>query len=244
MRRDTHAGDRRGEQPDTCPDDSLAEYLSRFVTEERLARILQVLSERTRYLTVVLEDIYQPHNASAVLRTCDAFGIQDVHVIENRNTYEINRNVELGTAQWLTLRRYRDAASNTETAVSELRAAGYRIVATSPHARQQSLEQFDLDAGPAAILFGTEKEGLSQTALSLADELVSIPMYGFVESFNISVSAALVLHQLTGRLRESGIDYSLSPRERAELYLHWLRGSISRVDALEREYRDREAGGG
>jgi tRNA (guanosine-2'-O-)-methyltransferase len=173
-------------------DPGLADYLSRFVTPDRLERFGEVLAERTRYITVAVEDIYQPHNASAVLRTCDAFGIQDVHIIENRNIYRLNPSVELGTAQWLTLHRHRGPENNTEAAINHLRSTGYRIVATSPHARQQELEALDLNAGPVAVLFGTEKEGLSETALSLADEYVAIPMYGFVESFNISVSAALV----------------------------------------------------
>ena len=216
----------------------LADYLSRFVTPDRLQRFAEVLAERTRYVTVAVEDIYQPHNASAVLRTCDAFGIQDVHIIENRNTYRLNPSVELGTAQWLTLHRHRGPGDNTEAAVNDLRSAGYRIVATSPHARQQEIENLDLAAGPVAVLFGTEKEGLTETALSMADEYVAIPMYGFVESFNISVSAALVLYRLSRQLRSSGIDYHLTDQERNVLTLRWLRASISRVEALERSYRE------
>ncbi|MFW5690007.1 MAG: TrmH family RNA methyltransferase [Spirochaetota bacterium] len=216
--------------------EALTDYLSSFVTPERLARMHEVLAERTRYLTVVVEDIYQPHNASAVLRTCDCFGVQDVHIVENRNRYRLNPGVELGTAQWLTLHRYRGEGDNTPAAIEALRAAGYRIVATTPHTDQVELERFDLEAGPAALLFGNELDGLSPTALEAADEHLAIPMYGFVESFNISVSAAIVLHHLTHVLRTSDHDYRLGDDERREVLLAWLRSSIGRVEALEREF--------
>lgn len=221
-------------------------YLSGFVTPERLAGMRRVLAERTRYLSVVIEDIYQPHNASAVLRTCDCFGIQDVHIVENRNAYRLNPGVELGTAQWLTLHRYKGEPNNTPAAIDQLRSAGYRIVATTPHTRQRSLDDFDLDAGPVALLFGNEPDGLSEIALDLADEHLVIPMVGFVESFNVSVSAAIILHTLSGKLRTSGIAYHISPEEIDELLLHWLRKSISRAEVLEREFhaRDGKTSGG
>ena len=220
-------------------DGNLISYLSGFVTPERLARMEAVLLERTRYLTVAVEDIYQPHNASAVLRTCDCFGIQDVHIIENRNEYRVNPGVELGTAQWLTLHRYQGEPTNTPRAIEGLRAAGYRIVATTPHTDQRSLDEFNLDSGPAALLFGTEMEGLSEAALDLADEHLVIPMVGFVESFNISVSAAIILHALSARLRASRIEYHLAADEKESILLAWLRSSINRVESLEREYRTR-----
>ena len=220
-------------------DQDLIGYLSEFVTDERLGTMHRVLEERTRYLSVVMEDIYQPHNASAVLRTCDCFGIQDVHIVENRNAYRLNPGVELGTAQWLSLHRYRGEPSNTPAAIDTLRSAGYRIVATTPHTEGCSLDDFNLDAGPVALLFGNELEGLSEAAFTLADEHLVIPMVGFVESFNISVSAAIILHTLSSRLRSSGIAYHISPEEREVILLHWLRSSIGRVEALEREYHAR-----
>ncbi len=219
-----------------APIDELVAYLARFVTEERLARMRRVLDERTRYLTVVVEDVYQPHNASAVLRTCDCFGIQDVHIVENRNQYRLNPGVELGTAQWLTLHRYGSNEHNTRDALRRLRESGYRIVATSPHTHEVSLDRFDLEAGPAALLFGNELDGLSCEAMQTADEHLVIPMYGFVESFNISVSAAIVLHRLSSRLRSSDIAYRLSPDDRIRVMLGWLRSSVGRAEALEREF--------
>ena len=219
--------------------ESLIDYFTRFITPERRAAMDRVLAERTRYLTVAVEDVYQPHNASAVLRTCDGLGVQDVHIIENRNAYRLNPGVELGSAQWLTLHRYRGGEDNTAAAIEALRGAGYRIVATSPHTRRTSPGEIDLAAGPVALLFGNELEGLSKQTLDLADEYVAIPMYGFVESFNISVSAAVVLYHLTTRLRSAGIDYHITEDERREILLTWLRRSIGRSEALEREFHAR-----
>jgi tRNA (guanosine-2'-O-)-methyltransferase len=205
-----------------------------------------VLAERTRYVTVAIEDIFQPHNASAVLRTCDCFGVQDIHIIENRNTYRLNPGVELGTAQWLSLHRYNEASQNTPLAIDHLRASGYRVVATTPHTNQTALPEFSLEAGPVALLFGTEMHGLSETALELADEHVVIPMYGFVESFNISVSAAIILSHLSDRLRASqaAIDYHLTQEEQESLYLDWLRASITRVELVERRFEQGDTADG
>lgn len=221
---------------DTTDESEILEYLSGFLTPARHEKMHRVLSERTRYLCVVVEDIYQPHNASAVLRTCDCFGIQDVHIIENRNTYRVNPGVELGTAQWLSLTYYRGGTNNTPEAIDRIRDLGYRIVATTPHTDQVSADRFDLHAGPAALLFGNEPDGLSETALEMADEHMVIPMVGFVESFNISVSAAIILHELTGRLRGSTIPYTLDAATKRAILLQWVRGSVGRSEALEKEY--------
>ncbi|MCK4543523.1 MAG: TrmH family RNA methyltransferase, partial [Spirochaetales bacterium] len=110
----------------------LINYLIGFITPERHARMQAVLAKRTRYLTVVLEDLYQAHNASAVLRSCDGFGVQDVHIVEGRNSFRVNEEIALGTAQWLTLHRYKGRQNNSREAVKTLRKQGYRIVATSP----------------------------------------------------------------------------------------------------------------
>ena len=242
------------ENSSRAPDPELLAYLQRFVTEKRLERMNAVLDQRTRYLTVVLEDIFQPHNASAVLRSCDAFGIQDVHIIENRNAYRLNPDIELGTSQWLTLQKYRAklaeppdaltredrespaAAANSLRTLVGLRDRGYRIAATVPRADGYRLSELPLEGGPIALVFGTELTGLSRTALDFADLAVAIPMHGFVESFNISVSAALCLYDLSTRLRESQIPWRITQEERQTILYRWLKTSIKKADALEREF--------
>lgn len=220
-------------------DRALLEFLSEMVNEKRLALLEKVLKKRTRYLTVVLEDIYQPHNASAVLRTCDSLGIQDIHVIENRNKYEINPDVELGSAQWLNISKHNKQTNNTAEAISSLKDQGYRIVATTPHTDDVSLPDFNIAKGKAAILFGTEMKGLSSIATEMADEFLRIPMNGFAESFNISVSAAIILYTLRSGLDNSGIKWELSKEERELIHFQWIKNSVKNSKIIERDFKKR-----
>jgi tRNA (guanosine-2'-O-)-methyltransferase len=213
--------------------ESLINHLSQFVTPQRFEKMQSVIAARTRYITVALEDIYQPHNASAVLRSCDGFGVQDAYIIEGRNRFKPNKGIELGTSQWLSLHRFKTSGTSTAAAVEELRSKGYRIVATSPQGSNVELESFDLKKGPAAFFFGNELDGLTAGMKVAADEFVKIPMFGFVESFNISVSCALVLHHLTHQLRQQQINWQLSADEQQELLLAWLRKSIKNWRTIE-----------
>lgn len=203
--------------------------LSGFITERRMELFKRVLAYRTRYITVVLEDIYQPHNASAVLRSCECFGIQDVHIIENRNPYRINPDVVMGASKWLSLKKYRGKEFNTPEAVSGLRKKGYRIVATSARQGALPLESFDIRKGRFALFFGTELTGLTDAVLGQADETIRIPMFGFTDSFNISVSAAVILHHLTLQLHHSGLEWSLSETEKDRIMISWLQKSIKHL---------------
>ena len=213
----------------------LLSHLSAFLTDERKVRFEKIVQYRSKHITVVLEDIYQPHNASAVLRTCDLTGILDVHIIENKNQYEVNPEVALGSSKWLNLNTYNKQDNNTLSAFQELRSDGYKIIATTPHRNSQSLVDIDLTE-KTAIVFGTELTGLSDLAINNADEFLYIPMYGFTESYNISVSAALVLFTLTERMRKEGVGWQLSETERLQTLLDWTRRSISKVEVIEKRF--------
>jgi len=214
----------------------LIAHMSEFVTEKRLTLFRQVLAERTRYITVLLEDIYQSQNASAVLRTCDCTGVQDVHIVEELNEYEINRDVALGSDQWLSLHYYQEGENKIIGAIKSLKKQGYRIVATSPHKGGVTPDNFDLKKGKAALMFGTELNGLSNRALELADEYLQIPMAGFTESYNISVSAAISLYTLRKRLELSSLQWRLGEDEQNELLLNWLRNTIKMSDQVENKF--------
>lgn len=216
---------------------ALTDFLTPMVNENRLELIDKILELRTRYVTLVLEDIFQPHNASAVLRTCDCFGIQDVHIIENRNRYELNPEVERGAAQWLSLQRYSKLKNNTKEAIGSLKRAGYRIVATTPHKDDSDVQNFDLTTGKAAILLGTEMRGLSKEAMEMADEFIKIPMMGFTESFNISVSAAIILYELNYRLRNSDLPWKLEAEESELIKLQWIRNSVNNIHRIEKGFK-------
>ncbi len=214
----------------------LISYLSQFITTERYDLFNKIIDDRTRYMTVVLEDIFQPHNASAVLRSCDCFGVQDVHIIENENEYTVNPDVARGSSKWLNLYKYNKNENNTVSTINELKNKGYRIIATTPHKKDVNLEDFDIRAGKFALMFGSEGPGLSEIAMKNADEFLKIPMYGFTESFNISVSAALSLHHLILKLRESNINFKLKKLEQEVIVLEWLKRSIKDSENIIRNY--------
>jgi tRNA (guanosine-2'-O-)-methyltransferase len=233
--------------------EELIRHMSGFVTESRLDLFHRILSERTRYITVVLEDLYQSHNASAVMRTCDCTGIQDVHIVEEFNEYEVNVDIALGSNKWLTIHHYNGGADvnqglhnrkpdprggpHISGAVEALKKKGYRIVATSPHREGTTPETFDLEKGKAALLFGTELNGLTHQALELADEFIQIPMVGFTESYNISVSAAVILTRFRQRLEESSVEWRLSDEEKGPILLNWLRNTIRMAEQIENKFR-------
>jgi tRNA (guanosine-2'-O-)-methyltransferase len=210
-------------------------FLESFISENKSMLFDQILPQRSRYLTVVLEDIYQSQNASAVLRTCDCFGVQDVHIIENRNVYSVNDTVALGSSKWLNLIRYNQKKNNTLDCYAKLRSEGYKIIATTPHDDGQLLDDLNLSS-KAALVFGTELEGLSSLAIDKADDYVKIPMYGFTESYNISVSVAIILHTLTEKLRKLDLPWQLSEEEMTDIRLLWAGSVIKHPAKYEKEF--------
>lgn len=216
---------------------STIEYLKQFVSDDRNALFDRLIRHRTEYLTLVLEDLYQPHNISAVLRSCDCFGVQNVHVIERQYTFEDNSEISMGSRDWLTLHRYPQGPDNLAEAIRTLRGQGYRIIATTPHERDVMIDDLDLARGKMAFLLGTELTGLSAEALEMADEYVKVPIYGFTESYNVSVCAALLMYSVVQRLHCSGIPWQLSGTSRDRVLFAWYRNAVKSVDRiLERYY--------
>lgn len=209
----------------------LATYLLQYITEQRREKMSYVLANRTRHVSVVVEDIFQPHNANAVIRSCEIFGVQDVQVIEKKNVFSVASTIAMGASKWIDITRYKETAD----CITNLKKRGYRIVATTPHDTAVSLHELPLD-NKMALLFGTESTGLSKEALEQADEFVTIPMYGFTESFNISVSVALCLQHIITALHQSDIAWQLTEEERIDVQLNWLRGILRGADALEKRF--------
>lgn len=213
----------------------LIEHLSQFVTEPRKVRLEEVLSNRTRHITVVLEDLYQTQNISAVMRSCECYGIQDAYIVENRNEFEIHKDISMGADKWLTLHHYPHAEHNMKQCIDDLHAKGYTVVATLPDEKKTTIQDLPIDR-KTAFLFGTELTGLSEEAVRYADRNALIPMYGFTESFNISNSAAIILSNFSERLRHSDVDWHLDEDEREVLYFDWLQKSIRDPEAIIRHY--------
>ena len=213
----------------------LIDYLCTFISDKRKARFDEVIANRTNHIRVVLEDVYQAHNASAVLRSCDCFGIQNVHFIENRNRLKISDDVAMGSSNWLSIHRHAEKENNSADTLNYLKSQGYKIVATTPHEKSQTINELPVDT-KIALVFGTEIDGISPIVYEQADEFVKIPMYGFTESFNVSVCAALCLYELTKRSRPIVPNYFLNSQEKLDIYFDWLKNSVEYSEALIKKY--------
>ncbi|GAA3787019.1 RNA methyltransferase [Corallibacter vietnamensis] len=205
----------------------LLEHLETYLTDNRRTRFNKVLSQRTKHFTVATEDVYQLHNTSAVIRSCDVFGIQEVNIVEEQNTKKIDREIAMGAQKWVDLNRYH----SVKDCIHDLKQKGYQIVATTPHTNDCVLHEFDVTK-KSCFFFGRETEGLSQEVLDAADCYLKIPMSGFTESLNISVSAAIILQHVTTKLKQTTIDWQLTDEERLAKQLDWIKNTIKSYDEI------------
>ncbi len=214
---------------------SLVQLLEEYVTPNKIELIDKVLAERTRYLTVVMEDFYHSQNASAVMRTCDCFGVQDVYITQRLHDYNLNPNVVRGASKWLSLNMFEREEQSTEKCFNSLKSKNYRLVGTTPDRNSASIKELNINQ-PIAFVFGTEKQGMSNYAKEHVDELVHVPMYGFTESFNVSVSAALILNELVDRIKRESVDWALSAEEKLDLKFEWYQHIVKRSDLHIKNY--------
>jgi len=214
---------------------ALLDYLLNFLSENKMNLFEKIINNRTKHITVALEDIFQPQNASAILRTCDVFGIQDVHIIENENEYNVNPRVVHGASKWINIYKYNGKPNNTLTCINKLKSEEYKVYGTTPHTDDCLIHDIPLDQ-KVALMFGTEMNGLSNIAKKHVDGFVKIPMYGFSESLNISVSAAISLYELSKQLKESDIDWKLSEEDRVDQLIVWAKKVIKDGQKIEDLY--------
>ncbi|WP_242132934.1 TrmH family RNA methyltransferase [Aestuariivivens marinum] len=215
-------------------DIDLLYHLESYLTNSRKTKFQDVLSQRTKHFTVAIEDVYQLHNTSAVMRSCDVFGIQEVNIIEEVNTKRIDREIAMGAQKWVDINRY----NSVNDCIKDLKQKGYQIVATTPHANDCDLHDFDVTK-KSCFFFGRETEGLSDAVLNNADRFIKIPMVGFTESLNISVSAAIILQFATKKLKQSHINWQLSESELLEKRLDWCKKTIKSYQKIVDRYYNR-----
>lgn len=206
-------------------------YLEGFLTDNRKEKFVEILKNRTNHFTVAIEDVYQLHNTSAVMRSCEVFGIQELNVVEQKFGKRIDTEIAMGAQKWVDINRY----NTMQNCIDDLKQKKYQIIATTPHNDSCMLSDFDITKR-SAIFFGTEKQGLSEEVLQQADGFLKIPMVGFTESLNISVSAAIILQDITNRLRQSTINWQLTETEILQRRLTWAKNSIKDIKRIEEYY--------
>ncbi|MDC0249445.1 RNA methyltransferase [Flavobacteriales bacterium] len=218
----------------------LVQYLKGFILDERRELFEDKIKQRTKHITVVLENVFQGRNISASIRSADCFGVQDVHIIENDNIFNDDPEVSMGAEKWVSITRYNKEEYNSIEAIKKLKAQGYQIFATTPHNTNCNLFDIDISKQKVALIFGSEINGCSEQALALADKKIKIPMYGFTESFNLSISVSLCLQHLTYKLRKVDHDWKMAKNEQDKVMLQWLRNSIKMSVQIEEEYLDNQ----
>lgn len=206
-------------------------FLENILTDNRKEKFLKVLENRTHHFTVAIEDVFQLHNTSAVMRSCEVFGVQELNVVEQKFGKSIDKEIAMGAQKWVDIKKHETVSD----CITSLKAKGYQIVATTPHENDCLMEDFDISK-PSALFFGTERDGLSEEVLEQADGFLKIPMVGFTESLNISVSAAIILQNLTERLRKSEVKWQLSEEEILEKRLVWAKNTIKDIKRIEARY--------
>lgn len=210
---------------------NLLEYLEGFLTDSRKEKFLKILESRTNHFTIAMEDVFQLHNTSAVMRSCEVFGIQELNVVEQKFGKRIDTEIAMGAQKWVDVNRF----SSIQSCIDATKEKGYQIIATTPHNDSCMLHEFDITKR-SAIFFGTERDGLSQEVIDQADGYLKIPMVGFTESLNISVSAAIIIQDITNRLRQSEVNWQLTPDEILQKRLTWARNSIKDIKRIEERF--------
>ena len=207
------------------------DYLTKFITDERREVLQRTVDSRTHYMRILTENMFHPQNASAIMRHCEAFGIQQIHTVEDRCKFDPSVNIVRGTQKWVDV----EHPDTTAEALATLKAEGYRIVATTPHRCSATPETFDVTKGKFALVFGTEHAGISDEVIAAADDFLMIPMCGMVESLNVSASAAILIYMLSQRIREQVTGWQLSDAEQLRLLTRWTMSSVRDYEGILRK---------
>ena len=206
------------------------DYLTKFITDERREVLQRTVDSRTHYMRILTENMFHPQNASAIMRHCEAFGIQQIHTVEDRCKFDPSVNIVRGTQKWVDVEHH----DTTAEALATLKAEGYRIVATTPHRCSATPETFDVTKGKFALVFGTEHAGISDEVIAAADDFLMIPMCGMVESLNVSASAAILIYMLSERIRQTVDDWQLSEEQKLKLLTRWTMSSVRDYERILR----------
>ncbi|MGZ5196751.1 MAG: TrmH family RNA methyltransferase [Kaistella sp.] len=212
-------------------DQQTFDYLKQFLTHDRLTKIEHFAPESSDFVLPVMEDIFQFRNAAAIVRSVEACGFHKIVAMESENEFNPNLRVTKGAETWVEVEKMPHHLDSLQ----EIKNRGYKILAVSPEKNATMLPDYEL-TGPVALVFGTEKEGVTEEILDFADETLAIPMYGFTRSFNVSVAAAICFYELKQKLIKSNLDYKLSEEKLWKMKIRWAKNSINSGEEIYQKY--------
>ncbi len=212
------------------------EYLKQFLTDERFSKIEFYAQESSDFVLPVMEDIFQFRNAAAIVRSVEACGFHKIVAMESENEFNPNLRVTKGAETWVEVEKMPHQLES----LKKIKERGYKILAVSPEKNAIMLPDYDLKE-PVALVFGTEKEGVTEEILDFADETVAIPMYGFTKSFNVSVAAAICFYDLKQKLVKSDFEYKLSNEKLWNLKVRWAKNSIKSGEEILQKFLKEQA---
>lgn len=206
-------------------------YLKQFLTTARLEKIEKYAPESTGFILPVMEDIFQFRNAAAIVRSAEACGIHKIVALEKDHIFNPNLKVTKGAENWVEVEKL---PYDIET-LKQIKARGFKIVAVSPENNATHLPDFKIEQ-PISLVFGTEHEGVTEEILDFADETVSIPMFGFTQSYNVSVAAAICFYDLRQKLENSDIDFKIPAEQILDLKIRWAVNSLQSGAEILRKF--------
>ena len=217
----------------------LLAHVDTFLTDDRRIRLNSVLDNRTTHFCIAMEDLFYERNSGAIIRTADGYGIQNINVIEPSGSFKskVTNIISKGAEKWVTQKQFGDLQTGAKDCINQLRKEGYQIVATTPHASGHTIHDFDITK-KSAFFLGAEKTGISEVVMEEADDYIAMPIFGFTESFNVSVANGILLHELINRLRKSDVDWHLNQEERNDLMLDWTLKSIVSSHLIALKFMD------
>lgn len=218
----------------------LQEYIENFLTKERKAILKKIIEKRTNHLVFVAENLIDEHNIHAIIRTSECFGLQDFYNIPFKGNLKKNRSVTRGALQWTHIYEFLDEKDPIVSCIEHLKSIGYKVYATSSNLESTYTPQTLPIDDKVAIIMGNEHLGVSEKALDLSDGVIEIPMYGFTESFNVSVAAGLICQPIVERIRTSEINWGFDPNIKKNLYYEWIWHSVKKPDILYRDWIERK----
>lgn len=211
-----------------------------LLTEHKKNLFTTLIEYRTNHIAWLADNFYHEQNSSAIIRSADCFGYNTVFVIEDKYRFKVNEEIAMGAQKWVNTVIFQVGNVDYGQAIHAIKQSGYKLIAATPHINGLSVENLDIRK-PICIAMGSERHGHHPEILEEADGFVAIPMEGFSESLNVSVTAGVLMYTLKKRLKSEGIDWQLSDADKKRQILIWMLKTIPSAQKMVERWIQEEA---